>query len=719
MNKGMINIMRKRRNRLLPLLFGIAFIISGCSSETGSSSTEPTDLASKLVTYDHDDMYTDWQDENVTFIHLNKTTATVDENEGVIVENKQIFIRTTGTYVIDGALKDGQIIVDAEDAGTVRIVLNGATIHSSTSAPIYIKQADKTVLSLEENTENTLSDATEYVYADGETDEPEAAIFSKDDLTINGTGTLAVSGNFQDGISSRDDLKITGGKIKVTSVDDGIVGRDLFALKEATVSIKATGDGVKASNDEDESKGNIMLESGSLSIQAKADGIQAEKTVTVVDGDYSIVAGGGSPETIESTEEFGGAFGRPGDKMTNRAGANETTTEVENTPQTQNDVTAPEGSAEEIPIMPRGEEPPEGMTGEPPSMPAETSEETESENTISTKGIKAGTELTIAGGTFTIDSLEDALHSDQNLSISSGKITISTGDDGIHGGADVAINGGTIDIQKSLEGIEGINVTIADGNIHLQAEDDGVNINGGSSDFEMPGMGKNASGTSEKTATADEETTTEDGQLLIEGGYLLVNANGDGLDSNTSIKMTGGTVLVYGPTSSGNGSLDYNKSFIIEGGILVASGSSGMVQGVSEDSTQKAMVMTFPEFQESGTAVYVEDSNGKQVFAIAPEKQFQTILISTPDLQSEQSYTLNSGGVLTGKNTHGLYESAEYKKGSLSVDYTLSNVMTYLDESGETDGQANGMFGGRGRNPFTTDQNNDQSIQTDTGQGNE
>ncbi|MBO1510761.1 carbohydrate-binding domain-containing protein [Metabacillus bambusae] len=702
--------MIKKVNRFIPLLFGIALIISGCSSDTKTSNTKASELVNNLVTYATDDLYTDWQDDNVTSIKLSETTATVAENDGVIVEDNQILIRTTGTYVVEGTLKDGQIVVDAEDAGTVRIILNGATINSSTSAPIYVKQADKTVISLEKNTKNILSDATEYVYEDGEADEPEAAIFSKDDLTINGSGTLNVSGNFKDGITSRDNLKITGGTLEVTSVDDGIVGRDLLAMKDTTISVVATGDGVKASNDEDETKGNIILESGSLTVQAKGDGVQAEKAVTVIDGEYSIIAGGGSPETIESASEIGGAFGSNPEFNSN--GTNDQPTDTTE--------------------MPSGDTPPEEMTGAPPQRPTdESTEETDSEDTISTKGIKAGTEINIAGGTFTIDSLEDALHSDQNVSISDGEIHISTGDDGIHGDADVAINGGAITIDKSKEGIEGMNITIADGTIHVNAADDGVNINGGSSEFGMPGMAMSVPLASEETETSEEETateeTSEEGKLLIEGGYLYVNADGDGLDSNTAIKMTGGTVLVYGPASSGNGSLDYDQSFIIEGGTLVAAGSSGMAQGISEDSKQNAIMMTFTEFQEAGTTVYVEDSNGEQVFAIAPEKQYQTILISTPDLQNEQTYTLSSGGVLTGENRDGLYNNVKYESGSQSVEYTLSGVMTYLDESGVTEAPANGRFGGNGGgrrgmeegNPFNTDQNDDQTTQTEESQSNQ
>ncbi|KKI92913.1 hypothetical protein WQ54_06975 [Bacillus sp. SA1-12] len=717
--------MKKRMTRFLSLFVCLSILASGCSSNP-SSSTNAAELANNLVTYNSDDSYTSWQDTEVTYIQLENTTATVEENDGVIVEDSQIMIRTTGTYVVEGTLKDGQIVVDAEDAGTVRLILNGAEIHSSTSAPIYIKQADKTVVSLEKDTENTLTDGKEYVYKDGETDEPEAAIFSKDDLTINGSGMLKVSGQFKDGITSRDDLKITGGTIDVTSADDGIVGRDLLAVKDAVVSVTANGDGLKASNDEDESKGNIVLESGSVAVQAKGDGVQAEKAVTVIDGEYSIIAGGGSPETIKSTEQpMDRPMGNTEDmsimidrmlegvevsdevkeQLQNAKSFEEIQTILQNYPDIQEQLQA---SRE----MPAG--------GEPPQMAAEeTTEEAESEDTISTKGIKAGTEIVIAGGTFTIDSLEDSLHSDKNLTISGGKIKVSTGDDGIHGGADVAITGGTVKVEKSLEGIEGINITVTDGSIYVHSEDDGVNVNGGSSDAEMPRMGMNSS-TEEETDAAEVETTetTEDSQLVIEGGYLYVDANGDGLDSNTAIKQTGGTVLVYGPTSSGNGSLDYNESYLMEGGILVAAGSSGMAQGISEDSSQNAVMMTFSEFQEAGTSVYVADENGEQVFAIAPEKQYQTILISTPDLHSGQSYTISSGGTLSGEQKDGLYETAHYKEGSQPLKFTLSSMITYLDESGVTEAPSGG-FGGNGggprgmggRNLFETEQNTDTQTE--------
>lgn len=317
--------------------------------------------------------------------------------------------------------------------------------------------------------------------------------------------------------------------------------------------------------------------------------------------------------------------------------------------------------------------------------------------------------------------MDDAIHSNQNVTISGGTINISTGDDGIHGNEDVTLNGGNVSIDKSYEGIEGKNITVADGTYHVVAEDDGVNINGGSDEFGMPGgfrnmtpPGTNDTTTIQKnqdtTATTEnkntntttenentnqtEEESTDEGLLLIKGGYLLVNANGDGLDSNTSAKMTDGTVIVYGPTNNGNAPLDYNNSFVIEGGILVASGSSGMAQGISEESSQNTIMMTYSEFQEANTTVYVTDEKGEEVIAIAPEKQFQSIVISTPDLELDQTYTFNSGGVLTYENVNGFYQKASYEEGP------LSNVMTYLNKDGVTEGNSHGMMNG---NPFGHD----------------
>lgn len=573
-------------------------------------------VVSGLVSYSDDDLYTDWENEDVTSIQLNGSTATYEGSGAVVVSGSTVTIKTGGVYVLSGTLDDGQIVVDAEDNNTVRLVLNGVDITSSSSAPIYVKNAEKTVISMPEGTENTVTDGTQYVYDDAEAEEPNSTIFSKGNLTINGEGKLVVEANFNDGITGKDDLKITGGNIEVTAKDDAIVGRDLLAIKEGTFTIKAGGDGMKTTNDEDAEKGNLVIEDGTYSITAENDGIQAQTSLYTLGGDYTITTGGGSPESVAANENAMGGRGQ--------------------------------------------------------------SQSTTTTETSSSKGLKATAELAIGGGTFDFDSLDDAVHSNGNVLIEAGEFTIATGDDGIHADSSVLTKGGNITVTKSYEGIEGSVIVIADGTIDVTASDDGLNVGGG-----VDGSGMDM-----------ESSASSDLLLQISGGYVSVNSQGDGLDSNGNFVMTGGTAVVSGPTNNGNGSLDYNGTFEISGGLLIAAGSSGMVQASSDTSEQNGILMTYPATQSAGTLLHLEDSEGNTIATFAPDKEYSSVYISSPDLAKDSSYTLYSGGTSTGKETNGLYTDGEYSGGTKVVEFTISDVVTWLNESGVTEAQS-GM-GGRG-----------------------
>ncbi len=556
-------------------------------------------VVSELATYSDDDLYTEWKDEDPTYIQLNGGTATYEGAGAVVVSESTIYIRTGGVYVLSGTLDDGQIVVEAEDKSTVRLVLNGVDIHSSTSAPIYVKDAEKTVISLPEGTENTISDGTQYVYDDTEEEEPNSAIFSKDNLTINGDGKLSVEANFNDGIIGKDELRITGGNIMVTAEDDAIVGRDLVAVQDGNLTLTAGGDGIKSTNDEDAEKGNIALEGGTYNIVADNDGIQAQTSLYVLDGDYTIATGGGSPETIGINEFASGGH------------SEDSTTTTE---------------------------------------------------TTSAKGLKATTELAIGGGTFAIDSYDDAIHSSYSVLFEAGELTIASGDDGIHSDSSVVTKGGNLTITKTYEGIESKIVAIAGGTIDITSADDGLNVGGGADS-----SGDNLV-----------ESTSEDHLIQITGGYVSVNSLGDGLDSNGSFVMTDGTVVVNGPTDAGNGQIDYVETFEITGGVLVAAGST-KTQTSSETSGQYAIMMTYPETQAAGTIVHLEDSEGNTIATFAPEKDYQSLYISSPDLAKDSSYTLYSGGSSTGTETNGLYTDSDYSGGTNVVDFTISDVMTRLN----------------------------------------
>jgi hypothetical protein len=173
---------------------------------------------------------------------------------------------------------------------------------------------------------------------------------------------------------------------------------------------------------------------------------------------------------------------------------------------------------------------------------------------------------------------------------------------------------------------------------------------------------------------------------------------GDSLDANGSIYMTGGTVVVSGPTADNNAALDYDGTFEMTGGFLVAAGSSGMAQAPSDTSKQYSIIMTYPQIQQAGTIVNLQDSNGKTIATFTPEKSYQTVVISSPELKKDSSYTLYSGGTATGSTVNGLYTGGEYKGGTKVVDFKVATSVTWLNESGVTTARSGhgGGFGGKG-----------------------
>ena len=596
-------------------------------------------VTNDMISYDTDDNYTQWENQNPSYIKPNGATATLIGSGAEVQENK-VTITSAGTYVISGKMNDGQIIVDSQDKGTVRLVLNGAEINSSSSAPLFIKKADKAVLSLEEGTDNTLNDGKNYTLEDAADEEPNSAVFSKANLTINGTGKLTVNANYNDGISSKDDLKIVGGSININSKDDAIVGKDMVLAKDGIITVKAGGDGIKSTNDTDEKKGFVAIQGGTFNLTTQADGIQTETSMLITNGNINIVSGGGSANGTKKSVDDRKAPGR-----------------WENSPETQ-------------------------------------STETE---TPSAKGIKAESNIEITGGTLKIDTSDDAIHSSNSATVSGGDIGIASGDDGIHADSNIDITNGKINITKSYEGIESMVVTVADGDINIVSEDDGININGGndgSAGMGGPGGARQPQDDGVPGGPGQPgqgpDAVSENSMLNINGGNISVNASGDGLDSNGSIVMTNGKVVVSGPTSNNNGAIDYNGTFKISGGLLIAAGSSGMAQAPSEESTQNTINMSFPNVQEAGTIVHLQDSKGNTVATYAPEKEYQSVVISSPLLKKDSSYSLYTGGSLTG---------GVYKVGTKLIDFKATGSVTWLDEKGVTTQKSFGPGGGRGFRP--------------------
>ncbi len=511
------------------------------------------------------------QDE-ATLITLNGDSAEV-AGTGAAVEGSIITISEAGTYTLSGTLNDGQVLVNAPEDAEVSLILNGVTISSSTSAPIYAQSAAAVTVILAEGSENSLSDAATYVYASAEEDEPDAALFSNVDLTIEGSGSLTVAANYTDGISTDDDLIISGSPvITVNAVDDTIRGNDSIDISGGVFALNSTeGDGLKSSNEE----ASLIL---------------------------------------------------------------------------------------------------------------------------------------INGGSYVINAGDDGVQSDFDFTMNAGELVITAVGDGIHSEYNLTINDGSINILNSEEGIEGGFIVINDGEIHIVSTDDGINVSepdntttttettvettteiaaavpaeGQQGGFgnQPPGGMMGQSGQGGMMQGGFGTTSTSPYYLHINGGYIAVNAEGDGLDANGSIEMTGGVVLVNGPTVFDNGAIDYDGTFEISGGLLVATGSAGMAQAPSASSSQFSLLINYTTAMDANTLVHIQTSEGEEVLTFAPAKTFQSVVFSSPDLAQGVTYDIYYGGTSDGTATDGLYADGTYTPGDLFSSVTITDTVTGVGQMG-------------------------------------
>lgn len=625
-----------------------AVLLFGCSnqntaegtSQTKSSETAITQLSIEEDRYQEEDLDTSWSEENATVITFSGGQAEI-KGSGASVKNQIVTVSEKGTYVFRGTW-EGQILVNASKDSLVHLVLDGLTLTNPSGSAIYAQQSDKVVITLAKDSTNTVTDGAEYQFA-AEEDEPSAAIFSKDDLSLNGEGTLAVTANYKNAIASKDSLVVTGGDYTITAANDGLRGKDSVAIKAGTFNITAKGDGIQSSNDTDSAKGWVAIDGGTYQIQAGNDAIQAETLLEVNGGEGELHTGDGAA-SVQKTSGDAPDFSQNGTPPTIPSGNN-----------------APTDKA----------------------AGAENSSTASTEDTASYKGMKAGTQIAINGGTFTFDCADDAFHSNGNLFYNGGTSTINTGDDGLHADDVLQINDGTIEIAGSYEGLEGSEIYVAGGKVTVNASDDGVNAAGGN----------DGSGQSGQMAT-DQFSQSGSHSISISGGELYVNAAGDGLDSNGSIAMTGGTVIVDGPENSGNGALDYDSTCVVDGGILVAVGSSGMAQNVSDTSKQTAVLISYDQQQDS--RITLTDEKGNILLSYQPAKTYQTAVISAPTLEKNIAYTLSNGGTVSEtEKEHSISTTGTLTGGETLSQITLADTVNTLSQNGEKTELA-GPMGGHG-----------------------
>ena len=718
-----------------------------------------------------------------------ETNETETASSGVSISGNIITITKEGTYVFSGALSEGQIVVDA-DSAKVQLVLDNADITCASSAAIYVKNADKTFITLAEGSENILMNTAEYEAIDD--NNIDAVIFSKDDLTLNGKGTLTINSEYGHGIVSKDDLKLVGGTCNITAKNHALSGKDSVRIAAGTYNLTSGKDGIHSENADDDEKGFVYIASGDFTIESTGDGIDASYVVQIDDGDFDITAGDGAENATKTNNDMpgggtrdnmgGGApggvaqdgeapsgdkpsGGKPsGDKPSGDATSGDATSGDTTSEDTSGgNLKGGDGSDESVSGSASGKQtgqtPPDrpdgdsfdgsrpdekasdntgGQTAQTPpdksgkdtsdgqqsdknsqskdiadnttasSAPSDTGSETASStssdtdseaasstssdtDSTSTKGIKSDGALYVNGGTFTINSADDAFHSNSDVTINDGTYTISSGDDGMHADSALLVNGGTITVTESYEGLEGLNITINDGKIDIAASDDGMNAAGGNDQSGFGGMGgdgfkgmqapdaaQKSDDTSDNTSdntqkpndtsdtaqttgnitvaaqksdstsdtAQDTDATSEDEMwMVINGGYVHVLAGGDGLDSNGDLTINGGEVYVDGPSDNGNSAIDYGEksSFYINGGTVVAVGSSGMAEDVSSESKQQAAFVKLDSQADAGDVI-LKDADGNEIISYTAQKKYDCVIISTAALKAGQTYTLSASG---------------------------------------------------------------------------
>lgn len=665
--------MKKRFIKLLTLLI-LSLPLVGCS---GSRSQVKVTVSSNG---------TEKIDKIDGYIELGDTIDLKGVTTGISVSDNIITIQCGGTYCISGTLNEGQIVVDAKDSN-VNLVLNGVDITCSNSSPVLVKEADKTVIALADGSENVLNDGENYIYEDGNTDKPDSAIYSKDDITfIGSSGSLTVNGNYNDGIKGKDDLVIEGGNITVNSVNDGITGKDSLLVTDGNITVDAGKDGLKSSNETDEGKGNIKIDGGNINIVSDGDGIQGINNVEVNDGEINIVTNGGSENAPEKKEA------PPGGGMMD--GGSRPSNENQNEMPENNQPEPPEGFSDEkreaLNDQMRKEQGPPHMEnqdiyqGEMPGNEQDDSKSEDTETSNSAKAIKSDVNLVINGGNITIDSYDDGIHSNDAVIVNGGTINIVSGDDGIHADNTLDINEGNIEVSKSYEGIESQVININGGNIYVTSSDDGINASGGSEEYSKEGPGENNS---------DDSVSS---MININGGYIYINASGDGLDANGSIYMKDGFVIVNGPTDNGNGALDYDNEFNISGGTLISAGSSGMLQATSESSSQNTLKIVMNSL-EGGNIIRIESEDGKELLTFAPSKKFSSLVVSSPEINTGTTYKVYIGGTCTGEIKDGVYEDGDYENGTEIGSGTVESSVTSINEEGVSLNTMRGPGGMRDR----------------------
>ncbi len=367
-------------------------LLTGCSAVPAASTSAGIVLTGAVLTTAAGGTSAD-TDTAAAVSDRDASGEYVENGAVTLMPGDDLTITEGGVYILSGSYDDAMLVVDANEEDKVQIVLKNAELSNENGPAIYVRSADKVFVTAAAGTENSISDGRDYTITEGDT-VLDAAIFSREDLTINGTGRLTVSGNYKHAVVSKDDLVVTAKDLIISAEKAGLNGKDSVTISGASVSITAGSDGIRSDNDSDAEKGVVVMTNSSITIVSGDDGIQAET-------DFRAEA------TVISVKTGGGSNGKNSDAAESSKGINAG-----------------------VSIMINGG-----------SYAFDTSDDA-----LHTNGT-----LLIRDGSFTIQSGDDGIHADGKAEIAGGTLDIA-GREGIEA-TYVLISGGELTIQASDDGI--------------------------------------------------------------------------------------------------------------------------------------------------------------------------------------------------------------------------------------------------------------------------
>jgi len=613
--------------------------------------------------YGHAVLFTE-NDKNGAWDTARATRITLDGDEvsvfggGAYAFDGSVMITGKGKYVISGTLTDGSVIVDTDSSAKIWIMLDGADITCSTGACFDVEQADKVFLTLAEGSDNRLTTAG--FSEENRTAGMDGAVFSRDDLTINGSGSLTVTAAEESGIVCNDELVLTGGTITVDAAADALHVNDNLRIMETQLKLKAGDDGISLTGLESE----LYWESGTLTVTATGDGINAENNIRILNGALTLEAG-------DDGISAGGVTG-----MLEITGGTVQITATDKGIAAENTVTLAGGNVE-IDAEDDGISTAGLFWMEDGKLAITTRDD----------GIHSDTAVEIRGGTVQIPSCYEGIEA-VTIDVSGGEITIYPEDDGLNanggtdsfGGAGFGGRGGFIGGPGGMFGGPGSGMPgqtgeeedggfeppmMPDENGNERPEPPMMPDENGDVGAEAPVMGSGEEphepGTDAaagerpamtmQDAASSEMTENTETWIHVSGGSLtVINSvarDADGLDSNGDIIISGGVIRVSLTNSGSNSALDYGSEsggvMEISGGEVIACGSYAMAEGFDDSSSQCSILYNIKRGAPAGTTVALEDSEGNVILSYEAPCSFSSVAISCPEMQMGETYLIAIG----------------------------------------------------------------------------